>query len=173
MASARVAQAVRIAVYVMLIASAGAVFALGDRLWAAARGGSLPMWAALLPPCMFTLFVVVYAVDRWLLVKRRGYPTGRAFFQVAFALLFVTLLWPQQAAELQATRLSEPDRALRLLRHGEPEVRASMCELLALRAQLSAHDDIARLAATDRSPVVRTACATALERLEAMSGDLP
>ncbi len=173
MVSARFAQAVRIAVYVMLFSSAGAVFVLGDRLWAAARGGSLPTWAALLPPVTFTLFVVVYAADRWLLVKRRAYPTGRAFFQVAFAILFVSLLWPQQAAELQATRATEPDRALRLLRHSDPEVRASMCELLALRAQLNAHQEITRLAGGDKSPLVRNACAAALERLEAMSHELP
>ena len=61
----------RIAVYVMLLGSAGTAFLLGDRLWAAARLGNLPIWAPLVPAMLFTVFVVVYTFDRWLLVRRR------------------------------------------------------------------------------------------------------
>ncbi|MEE8410642.1 MAG: hypothetical protein V3T05_13655 [Myxococcota bacterium] len=165
---------VRIVVYVMLVLSAGAAFWLGDRLWEAVRDGRMPIWVALIPPTTFTLFVLVYAVDRWLLVKRRGVPIARACLQVVFALLFVGLLWPHQASELRATRRSqEPDRAVRLLRHADPDVRAAMCELIALRAQVTARDRITAMADGDKSPDVRDACRRALSRLETIAAGVP
>ena len=167
------AQVIRIVVYVMLFVSAGTDFLLGDRLWAAARGGALPFFVPLVPVCAFTVFVVVYTVDRWLLVKRRNYPLGRAFFQVALAILFATLLWPHQASEIQATRRTAKtqDGAMRLLDHKEPDVRAAICELLALREQVEAAPRIAILAETDSSPEVRSACKAALMELRAGDDD--
>ena len=165
----QVAQIIRIAVYIMLVVSAGATFWFGERLWQAARTGSLPTWAALLPVCAFTLFVVVYSIDRLLLVKRRNYPTGRAFFQIVFALLFIGLLWPGQASRFQEARkvTGEPDTAIRLLKHRDPAVRAVACELLGLRADVGAVENIAAVAESDRSMEVRRACTAALERLRA------
>lgn len=174
MTQRQTAQAVRIGVYIMLVVSAGAAFWLGDRLWEAVRSGQMPIWVALIPPTSFTLFAMVYAVDRWLLVKRRGYSLARAFIQVVFALLFVGLLWPHQASEFRTTRRGqEPDRAVRLLRHADPDVRAAMCELLGLRAQVGARQHIAALSENDRSPDVRDACKSALNRLEALGADVP
>lgn len=174
MPSRRTAQAVRIGVYVMLVLSAGATFFLGDRLWAAARTGSVPISVALIPVSAYIAFVAVYAVDRWLLVKRRAYPLGRAIMQALFVMLFLALLLPHQASELRATRDAPnvADRALRLLRDTDPEVRAAMCELLALRAQVTARERVAELAERDRSPTVREECAKASERLAALGADV-
>ena len=167
MSRTTVAKTVRIAVYVMLVVSAGTTFLLGDRLWQAARSGTVPTWTALLPVCAFTLFVLVYAVDRLLLVRRRHYPTGRAFFQIVFALLFIGLLWPGQAHQLQEARRAHraDDRAARMLHHRDPDVRAFACEQLATRADLT--DEIAALAAHDRVQEVRRVCTAALVRLRA------
>lgn len=174
MTQRQTAQVVRVGVYVMLVLSAGTAFWLGDRLWEAVRGGKMPIWVALIPPTAFTLFAMVYAVDRWLLVKRRGYPLARAFIQVVFALLFVGLLWPHQASEFRATRRGqEPDRAVRLLRHKDPDVRAAMCELLGLRVQATARERITTLADDDRSPEVREACRAALSRFETTNAHVP
>jgi hypothetical protein len=171
MSRTRLAQIVRIAVYIMLVVSAGATFWFGDRLWQAARSGTLPTWAAILPVCAFTLFVVVYSVDRLLLVRRRNNPTGRAIIQIVFALLFIGFLWPGQAHQFRAARemTSAEDRALRMLRHRDPDVRAFACEHLAQRTDLV--DDIAAIAESDRSSDVRQTCAHALERVRANAQD--
>jgi hypothetical protein len=128
-----------------------------------------------LPVCAFTLFVVVYTLDRLILVKRRHYPTGRAFFQVVFAVLFLSLLWPHQATRMQQARdaTAPTDRAVRLLRHPEPDVRAVACELLGLRAQESAVERVAALAENDVSEDVRDACRKALDRLQAIGASIP
>ena len=129
----------RIAVYALLVTSAGATFLLDERLWSAARLGSIPMWAPLIAPALFTVFVAVYTIDRWLLVRRRVSSIGRAALQVAFAIIFLSLLWPQQATQYRETvrvRRAE-DYAVLLLRHHQADVRAAACELLGLRAQIS------------------------------------
>src|SRR5687767_6637799 len=94
----RLGWAVRVGVYVMLVASAAFAFFLDEHLWQAVRLGELPVWAPFLPAVTFTAFVVIYAVDRALLVRRRGYPSARALFQVAAAVVFLTFLWSRQAA---------------------------------------------------------------------------
>ena len=157
----------------MLFLSAGTAFLLGDRLWAAARGGALPVYVPLIPVCAFTAFVAVYTVDRWLLVTRRNYPLGKAFFQVALAILFAALLWPQQASEMRAVRrtVTTPDRAVRLLDHKDADVRATMCELLALREQVEALPRLQALADNDPSPEVRAGCKLAAQELREMESD--
>jgi hypothetical protein len=158
---------VRIAVYVMLLGSAGTAFFLGPRLWTAARVGTVPIWAALLPASLFTLFVVLYTIDRWLQVRRRHYPAGRAFFQVAFALVFLSLLLPTQAAELREAKSAraEADYGVLLLDNRDPMVRAAACELLGLRGQLEAESRIHERAQVDDALIVRQQCTRALEKL--------
>jgi hypothetical protein len=162
-------QAIRILLYAVLVVSAGASFLLGDRLWHAAQVGTLPRWAALAPACAFTLFVVIYTIDRLLLVTRRRYPTGRAFFQIAFAVLFLGLLWPTEVSRLQESRrrATQPDAVLRLLGHRDDDVRAAACELLAWRGDTEAAPALEKLAAKDPSAEVRAACARAVAGLHA------
>lgn len=161
-------QVVRVVVYMMLLLSAGAAVFLGDRLWLAWRSGFLPIWAPLLAPAAFTAFVVVYTVDRWLLVRRRQYPLSRAFFQVAFALVFLTLLLPQQANELRQAKQAEAvvqQPALRLLAHSDAQVREATCEVLIGRIPSDVIERVAALAHNDPDLKVRTNCELALERL--------
>lgn len=161
-------KAVRIAVYVMLVTSALVSFVLGDRLWSAARDGDVPLWFPLLAPATFTAFVVVYSVDRWLLLRRRRYPPGRVFFQLAFAVVFLSLLWPRQAAEFRDSKRRSlgSDYVLRLLKKSDPDVRAAACELLGLRGQGSAAELVKQLAYNDTNRDVRTVCLASLQRLQ-------
>jgi hypothetical protein len=160
---------IRIAAYVMLVLSAATAFFLGDELWAKARLGELPAWAPLIPPSLFTLFVMVYAADRWLLVRRRLYSGSRALYQLAFGIVFLSLLWPDNIAELRHLRESPTgDRIQRLLSNSDAEVRAAACELLGLRAETTAYPWIEPLAHGDHDASVRAACSEALTRLSAV-----
>ncbi len=170
MSAATASRFLRLSIYVLLVVSAGTLFFGGERLWAAAGAGALPGWVPLLPAIAFTLFVVIYTLDRLLLIKRRRYPMGRAFFQIALAVIFLSLLLPPEVSRLQDRRRQPPaDATLRLLRHNEPEVRSAACELLAWRGELGALDELGRLADTDPQPAVRQACAEARRRLEAIA----
>lgn len=158
---------VRVVVYVMLLASAGVTLLAGDWLWRSAREGRLPVWAPLLPMGLFTAFVVVYVVDRWLLVQRRSFPPIRAFFQVGIAFAFLALLWPRQASELMRAvgRADEIPSNQRLLAYDDPEVRAAACELAAYRQQRELIRRMEAMVGADESPIVRAACRSALQRL--------
>lgn len=157
----------RIVVYALLVVSAVASFVLDDALWEAARRGSVPVWMVMLAPIAFTVFAALFALDRWFQVKRNGYPFAKAAFQVGLAVIFVSLLWPQQAAEMRATRMAArgEEPLTRLLRHGDADVRAMACELAGLRRQASLAEPIRELAAGERAPNVRERCAKALELL--------
>lgn len=168
----RARRALRILVYVMLVSSAAAAFFLDEPLWSAARLGTLPEWTPLLPALLFTAFVLIFAVDRWVLVRKRKYPVSKAFFQVLFALVFLTLLWPEQASQFRRVKgAAGPPSTLseRLLYHRDPEVRAAACELAGLKAQSSALDRISSLAAESKNNMVRSRCQHALQRLQARS----
>ena len=160
---------IRILVYVVLASTAGVTVLFSDRLWAAFREGALPVWAPLLAPALFTVFVTVYTVDRWFLVRWRGYPLSRAFFQVAFALVFLTLLLPQQASEMRvpkhAANAEQP--ALQLLAYPDEAVRAATCSILAGPPAPDVYNRVTTLAHSDPSDAVREQCAHALERLHA------
>ena len=156
----------RVVLYAMLMMSAAAVFFGGNHLWAAARTGALPVWAPLVAPGAFTGFVVLYGVDRWLLVRRNRYPITRATFQLTFALLFLTLLWPEQAAKLRQVHITKRgDAAMRLLGSAQADMRALACEVLGYRGPASTAAELRALAEGDTSPVVRDACRAALARL--------
>ncbi len=163
--------AIRLLVYIMLVASAGAAFLLNDWLWRTTREQLWPVWMPLVPAAIFTLFVVVYTIDRWLLVRRRHFPPLRAFFQIALAVVFLALLWPKQATRLRQERTDRPERAssiVVLLHHKDPMVRAAACELVGYRYQLELREDLEKLAAGDASSLVRASCSTAIERLRAL-----
>jgi len=81
------------------------------------------------PVVVYSAFWVLYALDRWLLVHRRPYPAGRAFFQVVFGLVFGLLLLPSTLHEWNRARPSLAS----LARHPEARVRAAYVEALGFR----------------------------------------
>jgi hypothetical protein len=161
----------RVCVYGMLMLSAAVTVLFGDHLWSAWREGTLAVWAPLTPPLAFTAFVLVYTVDRYLLVRRQHYPVSRALFQVAFGLVFLTLLLPQQAQELRTPHLETlqgPEQpALLLLTHADATVRAAACELLAGTYTAEVYETVLDRAHHDPAAAVRADCTRALERLHA------
>ena len=170
----------RIVLYLMLLVSAGCCLVYGDRLWLAWQDGNLPLWAPLLGPVTFTAFVLVYAIDRGLLVSRHNYRLGRAFFQLGFALVFLTVLWqhaydrlrlghvlglPEHEARAATGAPTPQPLARRLLAHSEPAVRTAVCAALqdlALQGPLSRDLQVPLAAAAlDTNAEVRSACAAA------------
>ena len=82
----------RIGLYVLAALAAGGTLFVAPALTAAVgRGALAEMWLRL-PLAIYGLFLVVYGVDRFLLVRRRRYPVGKALFQVAFAAIFFLVL---------------------------------------------------------------------------------
>jgi hypothetical protein len=158
---------VRLIVYVMLLVSFGTLFFLGDKLWAAARTGQVPIWAALMPILAFTAFVLVYSIDRWLLIKKRGYPLLRAILQVSLAIGFSALLWPHQAANFRETREAVANfSVINLLEHRDARVRALACEVLGFRHDNTAYERMQRMVNADKSAATRLVCSEALRKIQ-------
>ena len=159
----------RLVVYALLLVSAVAAFLLADNLWALVRDGTLPELAALAAPMAFTVFVIAYAIDRYLQVTRHSFPFARAAFQVGLAVIFLVLLWPRYTEELRETREARRGRdpVLNLLEYHDDTVRAAACELIGLRRQLDGYDAVKRAGTGDRSPMVRAACTRAAAALTA------
>lgn len=155
--------------FALLLVSAAASFLLADRLWTAVRLGTLPLWAALIAPATFTIFVVVFAIDRYIQVARHGFPFARAVFQVGLATIFLVLLWPQTAQEIKDTQNARRglDPLFRMLNHRDDDIRTAACELAGLRRQLDAFDTTKKIAEQDKSPAVREACEKAASAITA------
>ncbi|MEL6547463.1 MAG: hypothetical protein AAFQ82_22760, partial [Myxococcota bacterium] len=152
-------RAVRIVVYVVLAATVIVSFLTTGPLWERVRLGELPLWLPFLAPALFTLFVLVFTVDRYIQVRKRNYPVARAMLQLGLAVVFLAFLWPQQARELRAAHDVPPLRqALELLEHRQPSVRALACD--ALSASLSPEQRAAIVSRLEREsdPRVRVRC---------------
>ena len=78
----------RIGMYVLAALAALATLQLAPALKGAVSRGALQSFWLKVPTLIYVLFVIVYAVDRFWLVRRRKYPAGKALFQVGFALIF-------------------------------------------------------------------------------------
>lgn len=158
---------VRLTLYAFLFVSAATAFWFDDKLWSAVRTGNAPVWTALLPATTFTLFVLAYAADRWLLVRRQSYPPARAFFQVALAIVFLTLLWPGQPSKFREAQMALRARQAAsstefLLAHPQPRVRAATCDLLGKLLRLGEHgaarQKVEAMGQRDPSDAVRLSC---------------
>ena len=156
----------RVALYGGLALTAMVTVVFGDRLWRAFREGWVPVWAPLLAPVAFTALVGVFTLDRVTLVRAGTTAPARALLQVAFCLVFLTLLWPHQRNEMRQPPSAPPTRSAPylLLTHPDAAVRAAGCELLAGQVAPAVRQRVAQLAGED-VPAVRRACAPALGRI--------
>lgn len=151
----------RILLYVLLALTAAAVLFLQPALGGAVKRGAISSVWLFLPMTLFGLFFLAYAVDRVLLVKRRRYPTGRAFFQIAFGVLFALLLLPSTIADFN-------DRHAvglrRYLLHPDARVRVLAVEAMGYRGRDEAHTHIEDLVSRldDRDQRVRRAATDVL-----------
>jgi hypothetical protein len=154
----------RVVLYVLLLLSAATSLWGGEHLWEAARLGDVGVWVPLLAPVIFTVFCVLYALDRWLLLRRGHTSLLRAMIQCGVALLFVALLWPahqERYREIRKINRAEHS-AYRLVEHPNPDVRSITCELLAFRKDSTSTKFIAARLRRESHPQVLAACNTAL-----------
>jgi len=151
----------------MLLASSTCTLLFTKQLWEGFGQGNLPLVAPLLAPVAFTAFLVIYTVDRWLLIRRRRYPMMRALVQIGVALVFLTWLIDGQSNQFQVAseQQAKPTATSVLLKHREARVRAAACELMGLRHETQAYEQVEALALGDRSDQVRSRCSVALEVL--------
>lgn len=161
------ASRVRVALYVALLVSAGVSLFGTESLQQHVRDGSLSPEFSILPAAVFAGALAIYAVDRVLLVRNRGYPSGKAFFQVAFGLAMLTFLLPgglrDQASAARAVPASS-DPLLSLMHHQEAPVRALAAEVAGYRGGKVHLQALAQALANDPSDEVRAAAALALNR---------
>jgi len=142
-------------VFYLLLAVALVVALIGDRLsWLP------PAWRAV-APAAFGLFLVLFAVYRFVLIRAGRYPFGRAMYQVLMGVLFLVVL----LSRTPVTPAQTADDLGALLDNGNPLVRRLACEVARYRPegakvlpQLRAH------AADDVEPV-RNECAKSVQAL--------
>ena len=139
--------------FVLLAGSALAAIGLEPLLVRRVSQGALPASALFAPVAVYAAFLLVYAVDRWLLVQRRRYPSGRAFFQVVVAAFFGLLLLPSTLHEWAESRPAKPS----LAKHPEARVRAAYVEALGFRGPAVDRVTAVRAALDDPDPRVAEA----------------
>lgn len=150
----------------LLVSAAIALF--GQPLVVAeVRAERLPAAALLVTPLVFSLVVVLAALDAWRAARRRGYFSGRALVQLAFAAAFLGLLLPETLAEFRARTapdFASADLLEQMIKSRDPRVRALVVENAGLRGSNDA--DVAhvlQLGLDDKEPRVREAARAAVE----------
>ncbi|MCK6552833.1 HEAT repeat domain-containing protein [Myxococcota bacterium] len=124
------AKPLRVALYVLTVLSAAAALFVEPALAGAVQRGAIsPLWL-FTAIGVYGVFFLAYAVDRWVLVRRRHYPAGKAFFQIAFGLVFGLLLLPSTIGDYASQKLTGMER---LLSHPDAEVREIAVEALGYR----------------------------------------
>lgn len=151
----------RIALYLLTVLSAAAALFLEPALaGAVSRGAISPHWLFTAIGIYGVLFLA-YSVDRWVLVRQRRYPAGKAFFQFAFGLIFGLLLLPSTIGDYAARA---PRGMERLVSHPDPEVRMLAVEALGFRGLGKENVAILLTKLKDRDPRVQEAARTVLSK---------
>lgn len=162
------ASRVRVLLYVALLVSAGVALFGTEELQRHVLDGSLAPEFRLLPAGVFAGTLALYGVDRVLLVRNRGYPSGKAFFQVAFGLVLLTFLLPSGLRDYKTGRVqlegpSPSDTLLALMHHPDARVRALASEVAGYRGE-KVHLMALVEALGDPSDAVRGTAGDALQR---------
>lgn len=123
-----------------------------------------PEWR-LVPAAVFSVTLVIYAIDRILLVRAGRFPPGKAFFQVALGLALLTFLLPGGLRDYETGRIqaSAQDDVQALMHHSDARVRAVAAELAGRRESPAYQGELTRLL-QDSDEKVRAAARVALER---------
>lgn len=135
-----VARWLRPLLFVLLAGSALVAIGIEPMLVRRVAASRLPAAALFAPVALYAAFFTLYAVDRWLLVQRRRYPPGRAFFQIVFGLVFGLLLLPSTLHEWAEARPGEAA----LARHHDARVRLVYAEALGFRGPTPEHVRVVR-----------------------------
>ncbi len=144
-----------VALYVLLVASAGLAF------FGRSFPGRLPIPLERVTPWVFAVFVACFAVYRFGLASKRKYPASKAFFQVGLAVVVLLLLLPSSrvpytpAATPLGQALEDPD----------PRLRALAAELARYRPEGRGYVPALVQALSDPDPTVRAEAYKSLVRL--------
>lgn len=149
LAGVRVRPAWSIALYALLVLSAGVAFY-------AQRSAGLHPEVARVAPWIFLVFALGFATYRVALVAARRYSPFKAFIQVFLAALFFLLLL--------SPRFEAPGDQGSLLQSPDARVRAQAAELVGWRAEVGQAPALVGLL-DDPSPLVRSAAHEALVKL--------
>jgi len=153
-------QVLRPALYALLVLSALFTFWSGGPV----AGRTLPYWTRSVAPTMFGMFLAIFTVYRFALMRAKKYPAATGLFQVGLGALIWVLLLPSTRQKIRPP--SAPvDEVPALMASPDPRVRALAVEVAGYRR------DGARYAAEmidrldDADPAVRERAHAALVRL--------
>ena len=153
-------QVLRPALYALLVLSALFTFWAGGDI----AGKSLPQWTQKAAPAIFAVFLVVFAIYRFALVRAKRYPAATGLFQVGLGALIWVLLLPGSRQKFAPPQAAGDDVQV-LMASPDPRVRALAAETAGYRTEGSryAPDLIDRLG--DPDPRVREKARESLLRL--------
>lgn len=131
------------------------VVSFGLALWAQGSTGRLPEHLKAVVPWAFLAFAAAFTAYRLALVRARKYPAFKAFFQIATALVFFTLLLPGARGRYEREAQHAKGELVGLLADRDPHVRALAAEVARHRPDgvRYAHALVERL--RDADPAVR------------------
>ena len=121
-------QTLRPALYALLVLSALFTFWAGGDI----AGRALPGWTQVAAPASFALFLVVFAIYRFALVRVQHYPAANGFFQVGLGVLIWALLLPGSRQKFGPPG-GPVDSLPALLASADPRVRAVAVEVAGYR----------------------------------------
>jgi hypothetical protein len=113
-------QVLRPALYALLVLSALFTFWSGGEL----AGRQLPRWTQVVAPTLFALFLAIFTVYRFALMRAKKYPAATGMFQIGLGALIWVLLLPSTrqriaplggAADEVPTMMTAPDPRVRAL----------------------------------------------------------
>ena len=154
----------------LTVVTAAAALFLQPALAAAVQRGALEARWLFIPLGIYSVFFLVYAFDRVLLVRRSQYPAGRAFFQIVFGVLFGLLLLPSTIGDWNAQR---PRGLGRLLGHRDATIRRVSVEALGYRGPTAERAVALAERLEDEDPDVRRVAAEILAQWSGRPADDP
>jgi hypothetical protein len=153
-------QVLRPALYALLVLSALFTFWSGG----AVAGRTLPRWTQSVAPTIFGIFLAIFTVYRFALMRAKKYPAATGLFQVGLGALIWVLLLPSARQKIAPPSVAA-DEVPVLMASPDPRVRSLAVEVAGYRADgpRYAADLIDRL--EDADPAVRERARASLVRL--------
>lgn len=153
-------QVLRPALYALLVASALFTFWAGGDI----AGHGLPQWTQRVAPTLFAIFLVIFTVYRFALVRARKYPAAVGFFQVGLGALIWVLLLPSTRQKIAPHPRSQ-DEVVVLMSSPEGRVRALAAEVAGYRPDGAKYAQLLIDRLDDADPSVRARAHASLVRL--------
>jgi hypothetical protein len=133
--------------YVLLLASAAATLTGIPVFEQAVREGRRPPAILMVAPALLAVFIALFALYRFALVRAGRYHAGKAFVQVGFMVLVLALLLPGSLERYRSAGVGRPVDLTRQLDSSDPEVRAVAAELARHRSRSDVLRYVPRLVA--------------------------